>query len=321
MHPAATASLSSLELALRTALPVLLAVATTLVFDHLCVRRRILPPGFATAWRRTMANLVIAGVLWIGVFRPLGDIGLEVSFDPSRIATPQLFALQALMAFAILAWGTLGYAGVRPRAAVPVETLPDRPEGELQSPPPVLEAEPPPEPFLRQLASQLGYRSANPLREIGIGLILGIAAWGVVVAALVVVALVIYALHGEAALPKAPPAVVPWLAALPLTIRFAISLSAGVVEETFFRGLLQPRMGIVVSTSMFALAHLSYGQPFMLLGITLLSLIYALLVRWRQTILPSIAAHALFDGIQLLVIIPLALRFIGRADVAVALFP
>ena len=42
----------------------------------------------------------------------------------------------------------------------------------------------------------------------------------------------------------------------------------------------------------------------MLIGITLLSLIYGLLVKWRQNIWPAIAAHALFDGVQLLVIVP-----------------
>jgi membrane protease YdiL (CAAX protease family) len=42
----------------------------------------------------------------------------------------------------------------------------------------------------------------------------------------------------------------------------------------------------------------------MLVGIAILSLIYAFLVRWRQNIWPAIAAHALFDGVQLLVVIP-----------------
>ena len=60
----------------------------------------------------------------------------------------------------------------------------------------------------------------------------------------------------------------------------------------------------------FALAHFSYGQPFMLIGITLLSLIYGLLVKWRQNIWPAIAAHVLFDAVQLLVVVPGALRLI-----------
>jgi membrane protease YdiL (CAAX protease family) len=35
-------------------------------------------------------------------------------------------------------------------------------------------------------------------------------------------------------------------------------------------------------------------------------------VRWRQNIWPAIAAHALFDSVQLLVIIPMALRFMEK---------
>lgn len=58
------------------------------------------------------------------------------------------------------------------------------------------------------------------------------------------------------------------------------------------------------------LAHLSYDQPLMLVGITLLSLFYGALVRWRQSLWSAIVAHTLFDAIQLLVVIPLALRFV-----------
>ena len=68
------------------------------------------------------------------------------------------------------------------------------------------------------------------------------------------------------------------------------------------------------------LAHLSYGQPFMLIGIALLSLIYAFLVKWRQNLWPAIAAHALFDGVQLLVVVPLALRTLGAGKVAAFLW-
>jgi membrane protease YdiL (CAAX protease family) len=99
-------------------------------------------------------------------------------------------------------------------------------------------------------------------------------------------------------------------------LRVLLSLSAGAVEETFFRGFLQPRAGILLSTCFFALAHLSYEQPFMLFGVTLLSLLFALLVRWRQSILAAIAAHAAFDAVQLLIVVPWALKMLqgGAAE-------
>jgi membrane protease YdiL (CAAX protease family) len=97
---------------------------------------------------------------------------------------------------------------------------------------------------------------------------------------------------------------VAWVAALPLVVRLGISLSAGVVEELFFRGFLQPRVGIALSTFAFVLAHLSYEQPLMLVGISMLSLIFAFLVRWRQSIWAAIAAHTVFDSVQLAFVIP-----------------
>jgi membrane protease YdiL (CAAX protease family) len=134
------------------------------------------------------------------------------------------------------------------------------------------------------------------------------------------VAMAIVVLGGGDVLPKQPPAMVPFIAGLPIGVRVLISLSAGVVEEGFFRGFLQPRIGIPLSTAFFALAHLSYGEPFLLLGVTLLSLIYAFLVRWRQNLWPAMAAHALFDGVQLLVMVPFVLRMIqGGGGKAAAL--
>jgi membrane protease YdiL (CAAX protease family) len=174
-----------------------------------------------------------------------------------------------------------------------------------------VEAGPPPVPptLGRQFAAQLGFRAPSPLAEIGFGLVGGFAIWFAVLAALFVIALAVTAMGGERFLPKQAPAMIPWIAGLPIGIRVLLSLSAGFVEETFFRGLLQPRVGIAFSTACFVLAHAAYGSPFLLLGVTLLSLIYAFLVRWRQNLWPAIAAHALFDGIQLLVVIPAALRF------------
>ncbi|MGH9361704.1 MAG: lysostaphin resistance A-like protein, partial [Thermoanaerobaculia bacterium] len=155
-------------------------------------------------------------------------------------------------------------------------------------------------------------RAPQPAREVGLGLVLGVAIWAAALGVLMAVALLVLALGGEELLPKAPPALVPWIAALPWSVRLLVSLSAGAVEETFFRGFLQPRVGIFLATLLFALAHASYGQPLMLVGVAVLSLLYGALVRWRQSVWAAIAAHALFDAVQLLVIVPAALELLGR---------
>lgn len=345
-----------LEVLARLLVAAVPAAAAAFALDYMCARKGLLPPGFRIRWRRALAFVLVAGMLWIGIFRPLGELGLELQLDLRSISTPQLFLLHILMLLTVLGWLLLGFyapgAGAgRAGAAAPVSPPdapppsgapggPGAPGAEASTPPPAppvaaspLTADlasaatsPPPAPvspplpfpsraasFLRQVAVQLGFRAPSLWLEIGLGLVLGIAAWLVVLAALLALAAALWALGGEDALPKRPSAIVPWIAALPVLVRVAVSLSAGFVEEVFFRGFLQPRVGIALSTLMFVLAHLSYGQPMMLVGITLLSLIYALLVQWRQTVWPAIVAHFVFDGVQLLVMIPLALRFLGPA--------
>jgi len=344
--------LAPLSLLLRLLGPVAAAVAATWALDWLCRRKGLMPPGFRWPWRRAAASALVFLILWFGIFAPLGEIGLaEQKLDLSSISTPRLFLLHGLLALVVMGWMGLGFANLKraertardPASPLPAaleetaasqeslqgepsSAMADRPEmSDLFAPqdaggaPPVV-AEgsraiadtPRPPSFWRQIAIQLGLVAPSVPREVLIGLLLGICAWGVVLLALLAAALAIYAIGGEKALPK-PSAIVPWIASLPVLVRLMVSLSAGFVEEIFFRGFLQPRIGIVLSSGFFVLAHLSYGQPFMLLGITLLSLIYAFLVRWRQTIWPAIAAHALFDGVQLLVIIPMAMRMMGTS--------
>ena len=161
-------------------------------------------------------------------------------------------------------------------------------------------------------------RASKPLKEIGLGLAAGLVAWISVIAVMVLSGLAVWALGGRDLLPQAAPPLVPWLASLPLVLRLGVSLSAGFAEELFFRGFLQPRAGIALSTALFVLAHLSYEQPFMLLGVTLLSLIFAFLVYWRQSVWAAVTAHATFDAIQLTIMIPFALEYLDGETLPVA---
>jgi membrane protease YdiL (CAAX protease family) len=314
----------AVESALRVLAALLLGLASALAFDRLCAARGLMPPGFRVFPRRWLALAVLAGLLTLGIFAPLASFGTAAEPDFSQVQTPQLFALHILMLATMGVWFLLGYAGAaaRPRALpAPVDSASFPPQGVEILDPEGMPAEPlappPPAPrqisLGRQLLAQFGLLAPSVPREIGLGLVLGLAAWIAVLLVLVAIGAVLWAVGGDDAVPKQPPALVPFIAGLPIVIRLLISLSAGFFEELFFRGFLQPRIGIALSTAFFALAHLSYGQPFMLIGITLLSLIYAFLVRWRQNVWPAIAAHALFDGVQLLVVVPAALRFLQGA--------
>lgn len=286
---------------LRLGLTGLLALSGAVLLDWLTARKGLLPPGFREPWRRWAALLVVALLFWIGVTGPLSALGQPaVEPDLSGISTPQLFLLHILMVATLLTWFVLGFAGVRLTPAPGPDAMPVYP----------LPAVPSEVPLARQLAEQFGFVARSVPRELGLGLLLGVGAWIAVLAGIMAIGLLLYALGMEEAMPKQPPALIPFIAGLPIWVKILISLSAGLVEEWFFRGFLQPRMGLLLSTVLFALAHFSYGQPFMLIGITLLSLIYGLLVKWRQNIWPAVAAHTLFDAVQLLVVVPSALRLI-----------
>lgn len=271
---------------LRLGLPMVAALAAAAACDVMAVRRDP-PPGFAFPWRRAAAAALLGGLFYVGVFAPLATLGLPVepltALDLAATSPWQLFTLHALLAAVMLVWGLLAYARQR-----------DRAEG-----------------LGRRLAAAFRLATPRPLHEIVLGLGAGFAIWGGVLVLLMAIAAVILALGGEGILPAGPPAMITFIVAQPLWLRVAAALSAGLVEETFFRGFLQPRVGIVFSTVLFSLAHWSYGEPFMLVGVTILSLVYGLLARQRGNVWAAATAHAVFDAVQLLVVVPWVVEQVG----------
>jgi membrane protease YdiL (CAAX protease family) len=272
---------------LRTVGPALAALGATLLFDRMTRRRGLDPPGFGEPVRRLAGLGLVAVVFYLGVFAALGSVGRQVEVDFAQLGTWQLFLLHGLFALSIAAWWLAGFHS--PPAALTAGLGGPARGG-------------------ARFAEQLGFRTPDLRREAALGVAAGFGAWLAVLCGVFAFALALSALSGEELLPQAPPPLIPWLAAQPILLRLAIAASAGFVEETFFRGFLQPRIGIALSTLFFALAHLSYDQPVMLVGVTLLSLLYGALTRWRQNIWPAIVAHFLFDAIQLLVVIPAVLE-------------
>jgi uncharacterized protein len=82
-----------------------------------------------------------------------------------------------------------------------------------------------------------------------------------------------------------------------------IAIAAGVCEEILFRGALQPRVGIVLSSVVWASYHLQYmcnGWPSPAnLYLVLLGLIFGVLRKWGG-LWPAVLAHAAYDGAILL---------------------
>lgn len=267
---------------LRQIGPPLLALAAAAAVDRMAAAKRLDPPGFRDPVRRLFAGGLVAGVFWIGIFAALGAPGEAAAKDLSGVPTVRLFLLHAILVAVLALWYLLGFAGFGAGA-----------RGDMG------------------FAAQLGLRTRRPGREAGLGAIVGLCTWSALILCVLGIAFAVSLVAGEDSLPQRPPAAILFIAALPVGVRAALALTAGVVEEAFFRGFLQPRVGILLSTLFFALAHLSYGQPFLLVGVSLLSLLYGVLTRLRQTIVPAIVAHAIFDAIQLLIVVPGVLKLFG----------
>jgi membrane protease YdiL (CAAX protease family) len=78
-----------------------------------------------------------------------------------------------------------------------------------------------------------------------------------------------------------------------------LGVSAGVGEEAIFRGALQPRFGIVLTSIVFALLHTQYGINFAVVGIFALSVVLGLL-RQRFGTTAAMITHALFNFLVVL---------------------
>jgi membrane protease YdiL (CAAX protease family) len=158
-------------------------------------------------------------------------------------------------------------------------------------------------PPLREFLNLRSERSGEMLMA---GVAIGVGGWILTIIAALVVGVIVSALG---LMPKPEPSpMIAWLAALPLWKKIIVVLSAMTVEEAFFRGFLQKRLGLIASTILFALAHSGFGQPLLLVGVGCISLIIGFAFYRTKNLLPGIIAHGVFDAIQLFVIIPIAYK-------------
>ncbi len=160
--------------------------------------------------------------------------------------------------------------------------------------------------FLHVSATDLGRNILRGLVIGGGGWLLTIAVTGVVTGAATLVT-------GAFADPPEVPPIVHWLAALPIGNKLLVIAAAMTVEEAFFRGFLQPRFGLLVSSVLFAFAHFSYGLPSLAVGVFTISLIMGYTFERTRSLVPCIVVHGVFDAIQLLVVLPWAVHLLESA--------
>jgi membrane protease YdiL (CAAX protease family) len=76
----------------------------------------------------------------------------------------------------------------------------------------------------------------------------------------------------------------------------ALGLSAGISEELLFRGALQPRLGLVLASILFAIGHLQYGLTVAAIEIFVIGLVLGL-VRNRTSTTICILIHAAYNTV------------------------
>ncbi len=213
--------------------------------------------------------LLLAAILGLVVFLPISEFGAGDEIKPEEIWFPTLFVGHfALTAFLVLWWG-IG------RSETPAGFL---------------------------------HLSFNDVPgQIWSGLQAGLTGWALTLAVTMVIATAV-AGAGVAAEPDKIPPVVSWMATLPIGHKLLIITAAMTIEEAFFRGFLQTRYGLIPSSLLFACGHFSYGLPFLVVGVLVISLVIGRLFQRTGQLLPCIVAHGVFDAIQLLVVLPWAVQ-------------
>jgi len=253
-------------------LSALLLCVATLALLALTGRLQFLATEFPQPGRRLVAAFLLIGVLLAAVFIPTAT-GSDYPINVDDLWFPSLFLGHAILTFFLLAWWGL-------RAA----------RGRLAS-------------FL--LLADL--RAA----DVRYGLWIGAMGWMVTIIATAGFAVLI---RDTSVVPE--PAEVPdvmiWLATLPLPYKLVVIAVAMTVEEGFFRAFLQTRIGWIPSSILFALGHAGYGLPMMLFSVFVISLVIGWALQRTGRLLPCIVAHGVFDAIQLLIIMPAALKVLGE---------
>ena len=142
------------------------------------------------------------------------------------------------------------------------------------------------------------------------GFAVGVGGWVLTLGLAIIIALILTA---TGVIPKnpQPSPMIGWMAALPLWKKGLIVFSAMTVEEAFFRGWLQKRIGLIASTLLFSLAHSGLGQPLLLIGVAIISLVIGFTFYRTKNLIPGMIAHGIFDAVQLFVLIPIVFKLAG----------
>jgi membrane protease YdiL (CAAX protease family) len=222
---------------------------------------------FPTSPRQVVGVACLIAILAVTVFAPLLTFHRGGDTELDDISYAAMFLGHVLLSgFLLVWWGLLGF--------------------------------PPPREFFH-------FRSSGIGEQVRRGIVAGLVGWGITIVVMIAVGTVASLFEPPAETTADLPDVVRTIVDLSLARRIGLIVAAMVVEEVFFRSFLQTRCGLVLSSLMFAASHSNYGLPLMLVGVFSVSVVLGLLYRSTRSVLPCMIAHGVFDGVQLLFILPM----------------
>lgn len=247
---------------------VALLMLATLVPLAALGRLRFIAEEFANRIRALIATLLLLAVLAVCVFYPAVSPDTAKHIDPGTIRLPDLFLGHAFLTAFLIAWWLLR---------------------------------------MPQTLRQFLHLDHLIVSDIWNGIWLGAMGWVATILATAAIAAVVTQVQVPDETPQVPDFMI-WIATLPIWQKMIIVFVAMTVEEGFFRGFLQSRIGWIPSSLLFALGHASYGLPLMVVSVLVISLVMGWSFRKNGRLLPCIMAHGTFDAIQLFVILPFAVH-------------
>ncbi len=143
---------------------------------------------------------------------------------------------------------------------------------------------------LLQALERLGLVAPRPV-EVAVGIGTGLISVAIILALEIVAGAVGWGLD-EDVQRLTEVLIGPLLGSIPGIL--TLGLAAGIGEETLFRGALQPRFGLLITSLLFALLHSQYGITLSTLAVFIVGMILGL-VRNRYNTSTCVIAHASYN--------------------------
>ena len=127
---------------------------------------------------------------------------------------------------------------------------------------------------------------------------LSVAFAGIIFGLVIAIGLAVIAFYPEY-LDLGSDTTVNMLGGITLTVAVIVSLCAGIGEELLFRGAMQPRFGILLTSVVFTVAHIQYPNPIQLGSLFAMSVVFGYEKQKAGTV-ACIITHTLYDLVILL---------------------